>query len=402
MKLAIVVGDGMADWPLEELGGRTPLDVAKTPWMDMIAKEGFLGLVRTIPDDLPPGSDVANMALLGYDPVTQYTGRGPLEAASMGVELEPGDVAFRCNLVHISLDEDPPKMVDFTSGHISTERARKIITLLDREISDHQVRFYPGVSYRHLMVWKRGQYKMSTTPPHDITGQEISPYLPRGRGSRKIKDLMIKSQRLFATEEMSELLGPAFKNPPNSIWLWGQGRRPRLEPVAKRLGIRGAMITAVDLLKGLALYAGLRILDVPGATGDLNTDYGAKGRYAVEALREGEDLVFVHVEAPDEASHQGSVEEKIKAIERLDEEVVGQILLGLKEWEDWRILVLPDHATPIDIKTHSAEPVPFALAGWKVQRAGGERFHEEEARRGASSVLDGRELLERLVKGRWQ
>jgi 2,3-bisphosphoglycerate-independent phosphoglycerate mutase len=402
MKMAIVVGDGMADWPLEELGGRTPLDVASTPWMDRIAREGFLGLVRTIPDGLPPGSDVANMVILGYDPVTQYTGRGPLEAASMGVQLSLGDVAFRCNLVHISLDEDPPRMVDFTSGHIPTEMAREVMRILDREMSDKEVKFYPGVSYRHLMVWKRGEHRMTTTPPHDITGREICSHLPKGKGSKKIRELMAKSQRVLATQEVRELLGPSFKNPPNSIWLWGQGPRPRLEPVATKLGVRGAMITAVDLLKGLATYAGLRILDVPGATGDLNTDYAAKGRFAIEALKEGDDLVFVHVEAPDEASHQGSIHEKIKAIERFDEEVVGQILQGLTRWEDWAILVLPDHATPIPIKTHSSEPVPFAVAGSKVERGKGERFHEEEARRAGSGTVDGRELLERLVKGRWQ
>ncbi len=402
MKLAILVGDGMADRPVESLGGRTPLQAAYTPWMDHMASHGILGLVRTIPEGFSPGSDIANLVILGYDPAIHYTGRGPLEAASMGVDLSPGDVAFRCNLVHLSLDEPRPRMVDFTGGHVSTQKATVLIKALDKAISDEEIRFHPGVSYRHLMVWKGGPLGLKTVPPHDITGQEIESHLPQGQGAKKLLRLMELSQQTLRSKEILEFLGGEMLCPPNSIWLWGQGAAPCLEPVARRLGIKASMITAVDLLKGLGRYAGFRIVDVPGATGYLDTDYGAKGRYALEALKEGDDLVFVHVEAPDEAGHQGSLEEKIKAIESFDRDVVGQVLQGIRAWKEWSVLVLPDHATPLCLKTHSSEPVPFAVLSSSWEKSlGGEGFHEDEARRISPGVLDGRELLERLVKGTW-
>ncbi len=401
MKYAILVGDGMADFPVESLGGRTPLQAARTPWMDHIASRGILGLVRTIPEGFSPGSDIANLVILGYDPAVHYTGRGPLEAASMGVELSPGDVAFRCNLVHLSLEEPKPRMVDFTSGHIDTEKARALLQALDKATAEPDIRFYAGVSYRHLMVWKHGPMRLKTVPPHDITGQEIEAYLPQGQGAHRLVKLMQHSQEFLKSQPIVELLAEHGTCPPNSIWPWGQGVAPCLEPASRRLGIKAAMITAVDLLKGLGRYAGFRILNVPGATGYLDTDYSAKGRYALEALGEGEDLVFVHVEAPDEASHQGSLEEKIKAIESFDQEVVGQVLQGIKAWEEWAVLVLPDHATPLCLKTHSSGPVPFAMLSSKGESGGREGFNEEAAARSARGVLDGREILERFVKGRW-
>lgn len=401
MKYAILVGDGMADRPMDSLGGRTPLQIARTPWMDAMAREGILGLVRTIPEGFSPGSDIANLVILGYDPATHYTGRGPLEAASMGVELGPADVAFRCNLVHLSLDEPRPRMVDFTAGHVSTEKARPIMVALNEAMAGQGIRFHPGVSYRHLMVWEKGLHGMRTIPPHDITGQEILGQLPEGEGAEKLIEWMRRSQEVLREPSIRDLIGPDNPHPPNSIWPWGQGLVPALEPVTERLGIRAAMITAVDLLKGLGRYAGFRILEVPGATGYLDTDYAAKGRCALEALREGDDLVFVHVEAPDEAGHQGSLEEKIHAIECFDRDVVGQVLQGIRQWEQWAVLVLPDHATPLDLRTHSSEPVPFATLSSRAERGGGDRFDEEEACRGGGHVLDGREILDRFVKGRW-
>jgi len=401
MKYAILIGDGMADRPLESLGGKTPLEVASTPWMDSMASQGVLGLVNTIPQGFSPGSDIANLVILGYDPAVHYTGRGPLEAASMGVELAPGDVAFRCNLVHLSLGEPKPRMVDFTAGHIGTEKARALLQILDKALSEKEIRFYPGVSYRHLMVWREGPLRLKTVPPHDITGQEIESHLPQGQGADKLLRLMELSQETLRSQSVLEVLGGESLHPPNSIWPWGQGAAPRLEPVVQKLGIRGAMITAVDLLKGLGRYAGFRILDVPGATGYLDTDYAAKGRYALGALEEGEDLVFVHVEAPDEAAHQGSLEEKIRAIESFDRDVVGQVLEGIRSWEEWAVLVLPDHATPLCLKTHSSEPVPFAMLSSKGEHWGGERFCEAAAEKSSREILDGREILERFVKGRW-
>jgi 2,3-bisphosphoglycerate-independent phosphoglycerate mutase len=400
MKYAILVGDGMADRPVEDLGGRTPLQAAETPWMDTMAAQGILGLVRTVPEGFSPGSDIANLVILGYDPRLHYTGRGPLEAASLGVELEQGDVAFRCNLVHLSLEEPNPRMVDFTAGHISTEKARCLLQALQQAMGGAEIRFYPGVSYRHLMVWKNGPTRLRTVPPHDITGQEIESYLPQGEGAEKLIHWMRSSQRTLAAPEIQAMMGEGAPFPPNSIWPWGQGGAPSLEPITGRLGIKAAMITAVDLLKGLGRYAGFRILDVPGATGYLDTDYRAKGRSALQALTQGDDLVFVHVEAPDEAGHQGSLEEKIRAIERFDAEVVGQVLQGIRQWEEWAVLVLPDHATPLCLRTHSSEPVPFAMLSSRGERGGGDRFEEEAARQG-SLVLDGKEILERLVKGRW-
>lgn len=401
MKVAVLVGDGMADWPVRELGGMTPLEAARTPWMDTLAQKGVLGLAKTIPEGFPAGSDIANMVIMGYDPVIHFTGRGPLEAASLGVELLPRDVAFRCNLVHLSLEESSPRMVDFTAGHIPTEISRLIIGLLDERIYSREMSFYPGVSYRHLMVWRNGKYRMKTIPPHDITGQEITAYLPQGDGAERIREIMSWSQEVLRLPEVQSILGPERRNPPNSVWLWGQGLPPAMESLTEKLGIKGAMITAVDLLKGLAKYAGLRTIEVPGATGYLDTDYKAKGRYAIEALKGGDDLVFVHVEAPDEAAHQGSVKEKITAIERFDEEVVGQVLQGLVEFEKWRILVLPDHATPIAIRTHCGDPVPFVVAGYGITSGGAKGFSEKEAERG-HRVLDGRKLMEKVVVGSWE
>lgn len=401
MKYAVLVGDGMADRPLESLGGRTPLQVARTPWLDKMAREGVLGLVRTIPEGFSPGSDVANLVILGYDPALHYTGRGPLEAASMGVELGPDDVAFRCNLVHLSLEEKSPKMVDFTAGHVRTQEARSIISTLQRELGGEEIQFHPGVSYRHLMVWKGGPHTMRTTAPHDISGQEVAPHLPRGEGAERLIHWICLSQELLGQDSLKGLISPENEYPPNSIWPWGHGLAPTLEPIAGRLGLKGAMITAVDLLKGLGRYAGFSVLDVPGATGYFDTDYGAKGRYALRALEEGAELVFVHVEAPDEAGHTGSVEEKIRAIERFDEEVVGRVLQGIKRWERWAVLALPDHATPLSLRTHSSEPVPFATLSFRKEGMGGAGFHEAEARRIWSSPLDGREILERFVRGSW-
>ncbi len=387
----------MADRPLAELGGRTPIQVAATPWMDKMAREGFLGTVRTIPPGFPPGSDIANLVILGYDPAVHYTGRGPLEAASMGVSLGPDDVAFRCNLVHISLDEEPPRMKDFTAGHINTAQARPIISALNESLGDQGLRFHAGVSYRHLLVWRNGVSDLKTTPPHDITDMEVGPHLPKGEGAEVLLDLIARSQRLLRSPALVAMMPRGNPTPPNSIWPWGQGRAPSIEPVTRRWGIRGAIITAVDLLKGLGIYAGLEVVEVPGATGYYDTDYEAKGRHALKALEEDFDFVLVHVEAPDEAGHQGDVGEKIRAIESFDKYVVGVVLDGIRRWSDWSVLVLPDHATPISVKTHTEEPVPFAVLSSRGNPGGGMSFDEEDARRRGVHVEDGRDLLERFV-----
>mgnify|MGYP005835425545 CR=1 FL=1 len=390
----------MADRPLPELGGRTPVEFAATPWMDLMAREGLLGTVRTIPPGFPPGSDIANLVILGYDPAVHYTGRGPLEAASMRVSLGPNDVAFRCNLVHITLDEESPRMKDFTAGHINTAQARMIISALNESLADEEMRLHPGVSYRHLLVWKNGVSDLETTPPHDITEREIRPHLPKGERAEVLLDLMKRSQRLLRSPGFLPIIPHGNPNPPNSIWPWGQGKAPRMEPITRRWGIRGAIITAVDLLKGLGIYAGLEMVEVPGATGYYDTDYEAKGRCALEALQGGFDFVLVHVEAPDEAGHQGDLAEKIRAIESFDEHVVGVILDGIRRWGDWSVLILPDHATPISVKTHTEEPVPFALLSSRGNPRGGMRFNEEDARRSGIFVEDGSNLLDRFLFSR--
>jgi len=365
MKYIILLGDGMAGLPLKELDGKTTLERARTPNMDYMAGRGELGLARTVPDGLPPGSDVANLAVLGYDPKRYYSGRAPLEAASIGVELGPDDVAYRCNLVTLGLldgrdGEDYRNdylMEDFTARHIKTDEARGLIKIIDEHLGKglgRNFEFYPGVSYRHLMVWKGGRYKLSCTPPHDITGKAIATHLPDGDGAETITGLMERSM---------DILGQHYeqgRREANSIWLWGQGKRPSMPSFMETYGLTGAMISAVDLMRGIAKILGLRVLDVPGATGWIDTDYTAKAEAALKAL-ENDDFVYVHVEAPDESGHQGNYEYKLKAIEDFDEKVVGTVLNAIKGRPGYRVLVMPDHPTPIETKTHTSDPVPFIL-----------------------------------------
>jgi 2,3-bisphosphoglycerate-independent phosphoglycerate mutase len=401
MKWTVLVGDGMADRPLEALNGRTPLEVARTPFMDSVARDGMLGLVQTIPSGFPPGSDIANIVILGYDPLEGYTGRGPLEAASLGVELGPTDVAYRCNLVHLGLGEPEPKMVDFTAGHIGTDAARAVIGALDEALGDEEIRFHAGVSYRHLMVWHNGHSEVETTPPHDITGQTIGPYLPKGPGEKRLLGLIQESQSLLREPRLQGLIFSERGNAANSIWPWGQGRAPAIEPMTHRWNIKGAIITAVDLLKGIGKYAGLDIVEVPGATGYYDTDYAGKARHAIRVLEEGADFVLVHVEAPDEAGHQGDIEEKIRAIENFDRHVVGTVLEEIKTFDDWGIMILPDHATPIAVQTHTKEPVPFAVLYSEAEGGGGEGFQEGAAERSGLFIQDGKSLLGRFIEKRW-
>jgi 2,3-bisphosphoglycerate-independent phosphoglycerate mutase len=360
VKYIILVGDGMSDYPLEELDGKTPLMVAKTPHMDFLARHGILGRVQTIPTGFPPGSDVANLSLLGYDPRVFYTGRAPLEAASLKLSLETGDVAFRCNLVTLREEGGEFIMDDFSAGHISSEDAREIIQSVHKQLGKKTISFYPGVSYRHIMVWKGGKVEFETTPPHDITGRKISTHLPYGSGSETVIELMEKSRRILARHPVNERLRRTGKKPANSIWLWGQGKPLAIPSFMEKYHCSGSVISAVDLIKGIGISAGLESISVPGATGYLDTNYRGKAEYAIKSLRE-RDFVFVHVEAPDEAAHNGSIEDKIKAIEAFDEKVVGTVVEKVKEFSSFRIMVLPDHATPTRLMTHASDPVPFVI-----------------------------------------
>ena len=398
MKYVVLLGDGMADWAVESLGGKTPLEFAKIPNMDRIAREGTLGLIDTVPAGCKPGSDVAILSVLGYDPVRCYTGRGPLEAASMGIELDPGDLAFRCNLVTLG-DGPDPVMADFTAGHITTAEAREIILVIDRQLGTDRLKFYPGVGYRHLLVWKGGGPVVETTPPHDITGQAIKQYLPKGQGAGEVLDLMLKSREVLKDHPVNRTRGEKGKRKATSIWLWGQGGKPAMEPISNKFSLRGGMISAVDLLNGLGVYAGLETLKVEGATGYIDTNYIGKAERALEALQD-RDFVFVHVEAPDEMGHEGNTEGKVKAIEDFDEKVVGTILKRIDSIGDFRVLVLSDHPTPVAKKTHVADPSPFAVLSSVASDnlKNGNVYSEKAARESGIIVSPGWQLLEGFIR----
>jgi len=400
MKYIILVGDGMGDYPLAELGGKTALAAAHTPHMDWIADHGQLGLATTIPEGCETGSDTANLSLLGYDPRVAQTRRAPLEAASLGVRLMPADVAFRCNLVTLAQQDGVLRMDDYSAGHISTDEARQLIEALDRRLGNERVRFYPGVSYRHLMVWHGGAQEVNTTPPHDISGQGVQPYLDRMAPHTILSELMDRASAILKDHPVNQTrVGKGLK-PANQIWFWGQGRAPKLERFKERTGLTGAIISAVDLLRGLGVYIGLKVIEVPGATGYLDTDYEAKARFALAALKDV-DLVYVHVEAPDEAGHAGLLKEKTAAIEAFDAKVVGKVLEGLKGGSGGhRVMVTTDHYTPLSVKTHTAEPVPFAIWGTDIAPPSGEPggFSEAEAERRGVFIADGYRLMERLIR----
>lgn len=389
-KYLVLIGDGMADRPLKQLKGKTPLEAADTPNLDFIASQGFSGLVNNVPPGLEPGSDVAAMSIFGYNPKEYYTGRGPLEAASLGVKLYPGDIAFRCNLVTINKG----KMADFTAGHISTAEARQIFKKLNKELGDEKTEFLPGLSYRNLLIFRGADpalARLRTVPPHDITGRKISPYLPKGAGAERLLQLMNEAEVLLHQQKSRATL----------IWPWGQGRTPGLTPFKKKFGKKAAVITAVHLIKGLGKTLGMTVINVPGATGYLDTNYQGKADYAWRALKK-HDLVIVHVEAPDEAGHEGNIKHKIQAIEDFDRQVVGRLLNKVKgaKGEKIKILVLPDHPTPISLKTHSREDVPFAIypAAPRVKKMV-KGYSERQAKVSGFRLKNGDQLLERIFKG---
>ncbi|CUU38743.1 MAG: cofactor-independent phosphoglycerate mutase [Fimbriimonadales bacterium] len=357
MKWVMIVPDGMADWALPELDGQTPLMKARTPAMDRLAREAILGKVLTVPEGMYPGSDVANMALLGYDPRQHYTGRGPIEAAAMGVELEPTDVAFRCSLI----STDGERLLDYSGGNISTEEAHTLIQLLQEKLGTSKITFFPGVGYRHVMRWRGGPVEAVCVPPHEIVGSYLRDYYPQGDGEQTLIQLMEDSYEILSAHPINRRREDEGKLPANMIWLWGQGRAPKLEPFSLKWGKTGAVIAAVDVIRGLGRLAGLETPTVPGATGYIDTNYAGKGEYALRML-EKHDFVYVHIEAPDEAGHHGDVEAKIWAIEQIDKHIVAQIAEGLfARKEPFRMLIVPDHFTPVAKRTHAEGFVPFLL-----------------------------------------
>jgi 2,3-bisphosphoglycerate-independent phosphoglycerate mutase len=402
VKYAILVGDGMSDYPVPALNNRTPLDVAKIPNMNAIAKAGTVGLVRTVPRGMAPASDVANLSIMGYDPKTYYTGRGPLEAANIGVEVAEDEIAFRCNLVTVHNGV----MADYSAGHITDKEAKILIEHLGAKLGTDRIKFYPGKSYRHLVVIKaRSQdelkdlKKTACTPPHDIIDKDIGQHLPKGPGAELINALMHDSVAVLEKDEINKVRVDLKENPATMIWLWGQGTNPNMPSFKGMYGIEGSIISAVDLVNGIGRLVGLDIISVPGATGYYDTNYKGKGEYAVEALKR-KDFVFVHVEAPDEAGHNGDVRAKITAIENFDKFVVGAIWKFLQDAGQHRVMVLSDHSTPVSVRTHVSDPAPFAMAGKDIAHNGFDAYNETNAKAGEVKFKSGAALTEALIKGR--
>ncbi|MDD5680239.1 MAG: cofactor-independent phosphoglycerate mutase [Candidatus Omnitrophica bacterium] len=405
MKYIVMVADGMSDYPLAELGDKTPIEAAKIPNMTFIAKNGKVGTARTIPKGMTPASDVANLAILGYDPVKYYSGRGPLEAANMGIELNENDVAFRCNLI----TEDKGILKDYSAGHITTKEAHILMNELDEKLGTDTIKFYGGISYRHLVVIKNGKHfsvgkkeadlsKIRYMPPHDMVGQNIKDNLPKGRGAEVLIKLIEDSKNILMKHDVNKVRVDLSENPANMIWLWGQGSKPSLPSFEEKYGIKGSIISAVDLLNGIGKIIGLEPIKVPGATGYYDTNYQGKADYAVASL-ENKDFVFIHVEAPDEAGHNKDIRAKIAAIESFDKFVVGTVLNKFKDRSDVRIMVLPDHATPISLGTHAADPIPFAIYGAGIENDNIEIFSEAAARSSKFSFQTGWQLMDYFMKG---
>lgn len=396
MKYIVVIGDGMADYPLEELKGKTPLQVANTPNMDKIALNGVSGLLKTVPDSMTPGSDVANLSIFGYDPKKYYTGRGPIEAASIGAKMEEHDVAFRCNLI----TEDSGLLSDFNAEHISTVEASEIIESLNTKFHDFG-RFYLGTSYRHLFVTNKADAaNLVSTPPHDVVNEPVNDNFlkPDTDGTAmELNNLMEESQNVLEHHPVNIKRMDEGKKPANMIWLWGQGVKPVLPNFKQKYGLKAATITGVDLIKGLGVYMGLTNIDVPGATGYFDTDYCAKAQNAVTAL-EDHDMVFVHVEAPDEAGHAGDLDEKLKAIERIDDRILGKLFNELPSFKEYSIAILPDHPTPISIRTHTMDPVPFSMFSTDGKTDSVKTYNELSAENGAMGTILGYKFVENFLK----
>lgn len=393
MKYLVMLCDGMADEPNEALGNSTPMEKANKPCMDSLAAKAEVGIVKTVAEGLKPGSDVANLSVLGYEPAVYYSGRSPLEAASIGIDLKDTDVTLRCNLVTLSDDEDYENktILDYCADDISSEEAKILIEYIQEKLGNDVFRFYPGVSYRHCLVWSNGNpHPGVLTPPHDIIGKVITDYIPKGEAVDELYDLMKKSYDLLKDHPVNQARITRGKRPANSIWLWGEGTKPLLDNFSEKFGIKGSMISAVDLLKGIAICAGMNSVDVDGATGYLDTNFDGKCKAAIEEFKNGTDLVYVHVEAPDECGHRGEIENKVKAIEMIDEHILGPVVEFLKGYDDFAVLVCPDHPTPLSIRTHTSTPVPYLIYDSKNEiNSGVKVFCEKEARETGNYIEKG-------------
>lgn len=399
-KYVILLGDGMADLPIESLGGRTPLEYASTPNMDRLAAGGIMGLARTVPDGMLPGSDIANLSILGYDPRNFFSGRAPLEALNMGIDLGPEDLAIRCNMVDIR----DGVMEDFSAGHIASEFSAVIMKELGAGLDAAGMEYHPGVSYRNIVVWRNYPHETppETTPPHDIQGESVRPHLPRGAGSEVLNHIMERSAGIIASSAAVREARSSYRGSPTSVWLWGCGRKPAMTTLGERFGLRGHTISAVDLVHGLGRAAGLTPLPVPGATGYIDTNYEGKAQALLRALP-GVNFIFLHVESPDESGHEGNLEHKLRAIEDFDRRIVGPVMDGISSYRDYTVLMMPDHPTPISIRTHSSDPVPFAVyssGGWEGTPCDGKTgpaFSEKNAAATGLFVPEGHRLIELML-----
>ena len=401
MKYVVILGDGMADYPQEKLGGKTPLMLAKKPYTDGLAKISETGLCKTIPDGMKPGSDVANLSVLGYDPRACYTGRSPLEAASIGINLKDTDVTARANLVTLSDEEkyEDKTMIDYSAGEISTEEAKILIGYLAERLNDGKHKLYAGISYRHCFVTDCGEIAGDLTPPHDITGKPVKTYLPKSEAGKVYLDIMKKSAELLKNHPVNLARIKAGKNPANSLWFWGEGTKPALQNFTERYGISGGMISAVDLLKGIGKLAGMRVIEVNGATGNYDTNFSGKAAACLDALKEL-DFVYIHMEAPDECGHHGDAEHKIYSIEQIDEKVVAPVCEELKKrGEPFRVLITPDHPTPLSVMTHVGDPVPYIIYdSGKQVRSGANAYDESEAAKTGVYIDGGVNLMKRFLQ----
>ncbi len=399
MKYIVILGDGMADEPIAALGGKTPLEFADTPTMDELASKGELGMVQNVPAGMSPGSEVANLSVMGYDPLTDFTGRSPLEALSVGVQMEPDDIVFRCNLVTLTEEEPYPEktILDHSSGEIATADADILMDAIREQFNDETFQFYTGTSYRHIMIWKHGRLTR-LEPPHDHLTKVIGPWLPQ---EPVLRDFMERSFDILNNHPLNLQRAAEGKNKANSLWYWGAGTRPSLRSFREKTGLNGAMVSAVDLLKGIAVGAGMKVYQVEGATGSIDTNWEGKAQAAIDALlKDGCDFVYVHVEAPDEMAHQGLVEEKVKSIEYLDKRVIAPIKQAVEDaGEDYRMLILPDHPNLLRLRTHTGDPVPYVLFDSTRQRKKKARYGETEAKATGNFEPQGYRLMERFLKG---
>lgn len=401
MKYIVILGDGMADYPVEQLGGKTPLEVAKKPHIDALCAAGEIGLVNHVPDSLSPGSDVANLSAFGYDPFTCYTGRSPLEAVSIGIDIKDTDMVFRCNVVTVS-DEEPyedKRIIDHSADEISTAEATELIKAVQEAFGNDTLTFYPGVSYRHALVWANCEEDFTLTPPHDILERRLGDYLPKGSGGALIEDITRRSYEILKNHPVNLARMERGLKPANSIWIWGEGRKPRIPSFREKWNLKGSVISAVDLIKGIALCAGMESIDVEGATGNVHTNFDGKAQACLDALERGADFVYIHMEAPDECGHRAEIENKVKSIELIDQKVVARLCDELdKKGVDYRMLVLPDHPTPLALRTHTRDAVPYIIYDSTDKKNGkATTYTEAQAKASGMVVAPGHLLMNRFL-----